>query len=314
MSSGGDDAPHEEHEEHANHEAWVIPYADLLTLVMAMFIALFAISSVNKDKAKEMAAGFNQSISGKPLTGLFTNSSNSSKSLIEGNGGSGDGNGSRGQIAPGQNASSKSILQSLLDKATSIEAAKAQQRQSLEGVEKAIKRAAVRLGVADKLSFEMQERGLVVRVVTDQVLFDTGDARLKPRGAQILQLVGEALRSVDNPLFIEGHTDNTPISTATYPSNWELSTSRAGAVLRFLVDSVGLDVHRMRPSGWADLHPIASNATAVGRARNRRVEIVVESKVIDRVLSGNALTDKLLTKPASPADPRISQIVPDLSK
>ena len=316
MSGGGDDLPHEEHEEHANHESWVIPYADLLTLLMAMFIALFAISSVNKDKAKAMAAGFNQVAHAQPLSGLFSDSAKG-KDLIDGSGQSGSG-ATNGQVGPSTNANTQAKVQTILDSKVKLDVAKSQQRQVLSGVEQKIKDAAKKLGIADKLSFDMQERGLVVRIVTDKVLFNNGDAQLQAPGMDVLKVVGEALRGIDNPLLIEGHTDNVHIHTAMFPSNWELSTARASAVLRYLTDTLGLDASRMRPTGWAELRPIASNLTAAGRARNRRVEIVVQSTAIDQLLQGNNLTDKSIPDSTGSGQanttPNLDQVVGDLSK
>jgi chemotaxis protein MotB len=137
----------------------------------------------------------------------------------------------------------------------------------------------------------LEERGLVVTVVTDQVLFDAGSATIKPEGDGVLRVVGSSLATIDNPILIEGHTDSRPISTSQYPSNWELSSGRAGSVARFF-ESIGIDRARLRPEGLADLFPVGSNDTAEGRAKNRRVEIVVQSKLVDRALRDAGLTNK----------------------
>ena len=121
----------------------------------------------------------------------------------------------------------------------------------------------------------IERRGLVVRVLTDKLLFDSGQATLKPGGLRLLDEIANLL-NVDqtHPIVVEGHTDNVPIATAQFPTNWELSTARATTVVRYLITR-GVDRYRLGAVGYADLHPIASNATAAGRALNRRVEIVL---------------------------------------
>jgi chemotaxis protein MotB len=287
----------EEHEEHANHEAWVIPYADLLTLLMAMFIALFAMSSVDTTKFKALALGFNQALNGPSLdTGVFSKSPGNTP--LDGQG-SGLAPQPGGAIGPDKQPKSQQVLPTLAQQHANLEAQRSVERQSLDGVRKQIATEAKRLGLAGELSLRLEERGLVVTVVTDQVLFDTGSATLKPEGQSVLRVVVSALKSIDNPILIEGHTDSTPIATAQYPSNWELSSGRAGSVARFF-ESLGMNGARMRPEGLADHFPIASNATAAGQAQNRRVEIVVQSKLVARALRDAGLTNEPVTAPVSP--------------
>jgi chemotaxis protein MotB len=113
------------------------------------------------------------------------------------------------------------------------------------------------------------------------VLFPPGSADLQPNGTRALDAVAAALRALDNRIAIEGHTDDRPISNSRYPSNWELSTSRAGAVLRYLVDRHGLPAQRMVAGGYAEQRPLAANDTVEGRARNRRVDVAVLSEITE---------------------------------
>jgi chemotaxis protein MotB len=130
-------------------------------------------------------------------------------------------------------------------------------------------------GFGNKVQTVIERRGLVVRVLTDNLLFDSGSATLQPGADQLLNEVAQLLNlDPTHPITVEGHTDNQPIATAQFPSNWELSTARATNVVRFLI-SRGVNRYRLGAVGYADLHPIASNATAAGRAHNRRVEIVL---------------------------------------
>jgi chemotaxis protein MotB len=119
----------------------------------------------------------------------------------------------------------------------------------------------------------------VVTVVTDDVLFAPGSATLEASGRRVLDVLAPTLTEFDNPIMIEGHTDDRPINTDRFPSNWELSSHRATTVLRELVDAHHLDPRRLSASGYGEQHPIGDNSTAEGRAANRRVELVIVSKV-----------------------------------
>ena len=132
-------------------------------------------------------------------------------------------------------------------------------------------------GVGEAITFRREERGLVVSIVTDDVLFAPGSAELQASGSKALDAVAAALLALENPIAIEGHTDDVPISTGRYPSNWELSTARAGAVLRYLVDHHGLPAQRMIAGGYAEQRPLAPNDSVDGRSRNRRVAVAVLS-------------------------------------
>ena len=313
MSGGHDDEPHEEHEEHVNHEAWVIPYADLLTLLMAMFIALFAMSSVDQAKFKKVALGLNQALGGDKLdTGVFADG-RGAESITGGNGATGTGAG--GGVGPDKSNPGKDYFKRIADQQSNLDTVRSAERVKFGDVQKEIEKAADKLGLKDKLTFELQERGLVVRVITDDVLFSSGDATLQSQGAEVLKLVGKVLASLDNTVLIEGHTDNRPIRTDRFRNNWDLSAARANSVLMFLADEMKFDVQRLRPTAWADLHPLADNATPEGQAKNRRVEIVVESKIIDQLLEQNHVTDKAVDSreaEAKSADPRLDEIAPDL--
>jgi chemotaxis protein MotB len=122
-------------------------------------------------------------------------------------------------------------------------------------------------------------KGKLTVNVVDKILFDSGKAALKPAGIKVLQQIGDILNSaVDKNIQVEGHTDNVPISgglAAKYPSNWELSTARATTVLHFLQDKVGVSGERLSAVGYGEYQPISSNATAKGRAENRRIQIVL---------------------------------------
>ena len=126
----------------------------------------------------------------------------------------------------------------------------------------------------DRIEALQDERGLVIRVL-ESAAFDEGSADLKPRMYPILNVLAAQLRATHHHLRVEGHTDNRPISTARFPSNWELSTSRATGVVRYFVEELKLDPVRVSALGYGEFRPITSNDDAEGRARNRRVDLIV---------------------------------------
>jgi chemotaxis protein MotB len=147
--------------------------------------------------------------------------------------------------------------------------------QQLEGT---IQGDAEQQGFGDKVAFRFEGRGLVLSILNEAVLFDSGQASLRPEGLAVLDSVLGALRDIPNDLMIEGHTDSRPVNNARFSSNWDLSTSRAVSVLRYM-ELRGFDVSRLSAAGYGDTHPIADNSTADGQAKNRRVEIVILSDI-----------------------------------
>lgn len=255
---------HEEHEEHVNHEAWVIPYADMLTLLMALFLVMWATSQVDVNKAREVAAGFADSLN------------------IVGNG---DGVGGDGVLDGGIQPDAKPSLNeskalSALENSELVAAAKVAAAAQLDSVKEQVNATATEGGIAQDLSFRQEERGLIISIMSEGVLFDGGSAQLRPEGKAVLDQLAPVLIAAPNRLAIEGHTDNRPINTALYPSNWELSSARASAVLRYLVEVRGVPKDRVKTSGLADTSPVADNDTPSGRSKNRRVDIAVLSEAI----------------------------------
>jgi len=299
-----DDDAHEEHEEHVNHEAWVIPYADLLTLLMAMFIALFSISNVDAMKFRELAESMNKA--------LRFGSGNSATVIDLGGRGEifaqplGDmleaavqAAAMAGQAAINPDGRTAALL-TLQTMSQAIKDAETKATNELAEVEKMINAEAAKAGFEASLKTTIDDRGLVITVVTDEVVFGSGSAQLGRQGEGILAVVGRALATLENHVLVEGHTDSVPIRTSTYPSNWELSTARAGAVLRFFESSSSLTAGRLQAAGFADTRPIDSNDTEAGRARNRRVEVIVESdapEIKNRILEEAAQASARLQRP-----------------
>jgi chemotaxis protein MotB len=267
---------HEEHEDHVNHEAWVIPYADMLTLLMALFIVLFATSIMDLEKFKQAAKSLNQALGGNELKGGVFTSSGSSP--VEGAPApqkqtAADGSNTK-ESGVGTNLPSQELAQNILEQQAAQAALRRAEADRMAAVQAAIEAKANELGFAEAINVRKEPRGLVITVVTDQVLFDSGRAALRDEGTTVLAQVAAVIKDVPNQIAIEGHTDSTPISTGQFPSNWELATARATSVLRFMLDN-GLNAGRTAAGGYADTRALDSNDTAEGRQRNRRVEIVI---------------------------------------
>ena len=131
-----------------------------------------------------------------------------------------------------------------------------------------------RLDNSGKMAVVKEKRGIVIRI-SDKVVFDVGKAEILPESRPVLDKIAAFLRDVPNRIQIEGHTDNIPIKTAAYPSNWELSASRAVSIMRYLTEQRSLDPERFSIGGYGEFRPLESNDTLEGRAKNRRVEIVL---------------------------------------
>jgi chemotaxis protein MotB len=248
---------HEEHEEHVNHERWLITYADMITLLMVLFIVLFSMSQLDLAKYAKLKESLSGAFGSSPIAGgAGVLASGTSPIPMEG-------------IA----VQAKQALANQQAQAAAVAAEHAQ----LEATKEQLGTALEKVGLEGGVRLTVERRGLVVSIASDQVLFDPGQATLKSAGRLIIQQLAGPLAALHNPIRIEGHTDDVPIS-GSYASNWELSTARATTVLRELAASQAIAPSRLSATGFADQQPIASNSTPAGRARNRRVEILVEAQ------------------------------------
>ena len=242
-------------------ERWLITYADVLTLLFVLFMVLFSISVVNTNRFELLK----ESLSDAFNSGLTVGGSSVVSTVP-------------GEPSPVIDTPTSRIAPEVptvggitLASATATQFLESKQ---LEAAKRAIDAKLQKAGVSDKVETTVNERGLVVRLETDGVLFAPGSATLMPAAARILAPIAVSLRALPNPIRVEGHTDSTPIATSQFPSNWELSTGRSGAVVRSLIP-VGIGDTRLQSAGFADSRPADDNDTAAGRAKNRRVEILV---------------------------------------
>ncbi len=237
-------------EEHDNHERWLVSYADFITLLFAFFVVMYAISSVNEGKYKVLS---------NALTNAFKNQTaqpgGQPIAVIQG--------------APPVTARPVAKPDKLPD------ARKAEQRQRMKNIAAEIMAALQPLVAQGKVRLLETSRGVTIEI-NDSVLFQPGQARLQPESISAMRAIGAVLASSDFPIIVEGHTDNVPISTVQFPSNWELSAMRATTVLRLFNES-GVGAERLTAIGYGETRPVETNTTAEGRARNRRVSILIES-------------------------------------
>jgi chemotaxis protein MotB len=262
------------HEEHVNHEGWAIPYGDLITLLLAFFVVMYAISSVNAGKYRVLSDSLYAAFRGTPRT---------IEPIETGEKEIGSSSDLQQQMFKG---SSRSLLAPVPDKAppqaATVPAAVVAHSVALAQASAALAH------VADQVEQAMQDlvRRKVVTVrrtdlwieveIRADILFPSGVAQLAPNAAGVIDQLAGVLAPLPNAIRVEGHTDNVPIRTAVFYSNWELSAARAGSVVRLLAGQ-GVAPGRLAVVGLGEEHPAQSNDTAQGRNANRRVVVVILS-------------------------------------
>ena len=260
--------------EFENEERWLLTYADMLTLMFALFMVLYSISSVNISKYESLQQSLKAAFSGSVLSGgksIMQSGSESTKAHTPATAEVPAIVPLTPNIPKPTDTSAQQISKAML-----AASASKQEQQDFRKLKKQLDAYAKAHGFGTEVQAVIEQRGLVVRVLTDKLLFNSGSATLQSAGLPLLEEVSRLL-NVDHkhPITVEGNTDNQPIQSSQFPSNWELSTDRATTVVRFLI-AHGVADQRLSAAGYADLHPLASNATATGRARNRRVDIVLD--------------------------------------
>jgi chemotaxis protein MotB len=248
--------PAEEHEEHVD-EAWLVSYADMMTLLVALFMVLFSISSVNTSKFESLQRSLQAAFSGKIFPGGRALQQTGGQDEVTSAG-----------LSPSQPsfAPSPPVVREGTRKA---------EDQHMEQLRRRVQRAAAELGLQSKVQARVTKDGLRIRVLSDDLLFDSGQATPKPPSFPLLARLGDILRrEAPRPVIVEGHTDPVPTAGSAFATNWELSAARATQIVRAF-SRTGVAPRRLTASGRAYLDPIASNDTAAGRSVNRRVEVLL---------------------------------------
>ncbi|KXB30495.1 flagellar motor protein MotD [Dechloromonas denitrificans] len=237
-------------EEHENHERWLVSYADFITLLFAFFVVMYAISSVNEGKYKVLS---------NSLTNAFRNVTGQPEgppiAVIQG----------MPPIPPRPLAKPDKLP----------DQKKLEQRQKMKNVAGKLMKALQPLVAQGKVRLLETSRGVTIEI-NDSILFPAGQAKLQPASINAMLAIAQVLAVSDFPITIEGHTDNVPIATPQFPSNWELSAMRATTVLRLFNDG-GVGAERLTAIGYGETRPVETNVTTEGRARNRRVSILIDS-------------------------------------
>jgi chemotaxis protein MotB len=262
-------------EEHENHERWLVSYADMVTLLMVLFIVLFAMSQVDTAKfaalSKGLAVTFGAPIAALPGTAPESSVLDAMPVPVDIAAG----------IAPQQKAPQEEVdvaaAQAAAERAERIAAEARSAYDDLAEARRKIEAALAAAGYSGAARFEIDERGLVVHIVADEVLFDAERAVLRPEGAVILDAVAPILIALPNKLAIEGHANHLPVTPGgMWPSNWELSAYRATTVVRYLSGAHVPEV-RMSANGYSSTRPLVAESDPSAISVNRRVDIVVLS-------------------------------------
>jgi chemotaxis protein MotB len=215
--------------------AWMATYGDMVTLLLCFFVLLFSFANLDVQKFKAITVSLN---------------------------------GSLGVLDSGMTVSMEPLINSFPSDSPTEEI------EEFSILYEEMSEFVKENNLETSIVLILDERGLLVRFM-DNVLFDSGKADLTLSAREIIDKVAEIIRENDKNVRVEGHTDNVPINTIRFPSNWELSTTRAVNVVKYLIEECGIEAKRMSASGYSDQHPIDDNTTQIGRQKNRRVDMVI---------------------------------------
>ena len=216
---------------------WMTTFSDMMTLLLTFFVLLYSMSTIDAQKFQAAISSLRENIGIMPGGRTVSN-----EALVN--------SGSLGSdISPSPRSDLTAAMASMQQYV---------QERDLE----------------DQIKMEMTQRGLVVRF-TGQILYDLGEAEIKEEGREVLNKVANELKEMPNNVMVEGHTDNLPIQTEEFPSNWELSTARATEVIKYFIEDPGITPERLSAAGYSEYRPIKDNDSSENRALNRRVEVVI---------------------------------------
>lgn len=237
-------------EEADNHERWLVSYADFMTLLFAFFVVMYAVSSVNEGKYRVLSNALGSAFGNSRITPVVVPHSSAVPAL---------------PMRPLQLHGSKTRASEALRR----------EKESMTAMARSLLDALAPLVRQGKVRVTQSSRGISIEI-NASVLFAPGEAKLTTESNQALSAVANVLKNEKHAIQVEGHTDTIPISTATFPSNWELSAVRASSVVRLFIEN-GIAKQRLTAVGYGDTRPVGPNDTAEQRQRNRRVEVVILS-------------------------------------
>ncbi len=230
---------------YTGNSRWMIPYADLLTILLGLFLILLSLSALDN---KELNAYANQVQETLQIKQKMVATQNDELKTLQ----------SKLEALQTEKNNSKKAMPSTVDPLLAINSSDLN-------------------ATPENIQVSQQERGLVISIMSG-VLFDSGSAQLSTEARQTLNKLATILKTESHPIRVEGHTDTTPIATSQYASNWELSTARATSIVRFLVEEHQFNPAQLSASGYGEYHPISENSSVQGKQKNRRVDIVVLNK------------------------------------
>lgn len=233
------------HEEHVD-ETWLLPYSDMLTLLLALFIVMFAMSKVDAQKFQRLSQEFNAIFKGG--TGILN-----------------DSGGKAGVIVAKNGAGSAQKTDLVIEQDQMVEVRNKLKQEIKNG------------GYQDKIGVELNSEGLTISI-QDTVIFNSGDAEILSKFDPVLVQISNMIKKLDNNMRISGHTDNVPIKSQKFRSNWDLSYMRAANVMNFLVDTGHLKPEKFSIQAYGEYNAKYDNSTEAGRAKNRSVDILILRK------------------------------------
>ncbi len=242
--------------EHANNERWLVSYADFITLLFAFFVILYASSNRDSEKLKKVGESIEKAFGGSAMQGNTSGGSS---------------------IAPFDPASQMGGGAIDLPNPNTKPKTQEELKKLSEELEQTVILELGKKPEDEKMQIFMDERGLVVRLMAND-FFLPSEASVRKEAIPVLDRMAKILKTENHQIRIEGHTDSSKLINENYASNWELSTARATWVVRYLIKKFEFDPMRLEAAGLAEFHPIAPNDTEQGRAKNRRVEIIVLAK------------------------------------
>ncbi len=235
---------------HANSERWLLTYSDLITLLMAFFVVMYSMAQMDLSKFQQMSASMQKAFNVMVLEGMDNDA------------------------VHGEGANLESPSPDDIDPLKTDAGPESIQTQDFAAIQKDMSQFAKMRGVEGKVNVRSTQEGIVISL-SGNLLFDPAKAELKPQAVVILDKVAEVIKTRKNEVRVEGHTDNVPVESALYPSNWELSTARSISVVKYFTTISGILPDRMSAVGFGEYRPLVDNDTREHRAQNRRADIVI---------------------------------------
>jgi chemotaxis protein MotB len=255
-------ARRKQHEGEENHEAWVIPYADLMTLLLALFVVMYAVSSLNEGKYRMLADAMTSAFGGtaRNLSPIQVSKNPTQRADLN---------------RPTPIPTSAKIRPDLRETQPQKSNQLLKMQQQMDAMASELSKTLAPLINRKLITVRRSELWIEVEINSD-ILFATGSAALDLSARETLARLAEVLRQTPNGIRVEGHTDNKPIATSQFPSNWELSAARAASVVHLFAD-LGIAPQRLSMVGYGEFHARADNATEAGRNANRRVMVIIHT-------------------------------------